>query len=164
MRHEGAGNRITALGALILFGVFALGILAVLLTGAEIYRDLTRRQEESHQETTAVQYLATRIRQSDRADGVAVQAFQGREALVFPEEIGGARYETRVYCHEGWLWELFSEAGADLSPEDGQKLCQAQCLEADLSQEGVVTLRVQTREGRWETMTLHLHSGEEAGP
>ncbi len=164
MRHEGAGNRITGLGALILFAAFALGILAVLLTGAEIYQGVTQRQEAGHQENTAVQYLATRLRQSDRMAGVAAEEAWGQEALVFSEEIGGTLYETRVYCYQGWLWELFAEAGAEFAPEDGQKLCQAQGLETDLSREGLVTLRVQTTEGRWETMTLYLHSGEEVGP
>ena len=163
MKHEGAGNRITGLGSLVLFAVFALCVLSVLLTGAKVYQSLTQSQEQSHAAHTAAQYIATRIRQGDQLAGVAVEDFQGRDALVFSDKVGGAVYETKIYCHEGWLWELFAQEGANLAPEDGQKLCQAQALEADPPAAGQVTVRLQTPDGQWQTLSFYLHSGEAVG-
>lgn len=75
--------------ALLLLLVFAVCVLSVLLTGADTYQTLTRRDQDSYDRRTAAQYLATRVRQADRADGVAVADFQGCDALELTETIDG---------------------------------------------------------------------------
>ena len=137
--------------ALLVFLLFALCLLLVLLTGAGVYRGLVRRGEERYAARTTVQYIATRVRQ---AGDVAVEEFGGCKALVFPETIDGERYLTRVYCHEGWLMELFSTGTAELSPEDGERVLEAEDLLVQL--EGNL-LTVRTGE---QTLYLHLREGE----
>ena len=51
--------------ALLLFGVFAVCLLMVLLTGADSYQGLTRRDRISDNRRVCAQYLATRVRQAD---------------------------------------------------------------------------------------------------
>lgn len=149
MEHK--TSRTTGLLALLVFLLFALCLLLVLLTGAGVYRGLVRRGEESYAARTTVQYIATRVRQ---AGDVAVEEFGGCKALVFPETIDGERYLTRVYCHEGWLMELFSTGTAELSPEDGERVLEAEDLLVQL--EGNL-LTVRTGE---QTLYLHLREGE----
>lgn len=110
-------TKFTGFLAFLVFFTFALCVLLVLLTGAGVYRKLVRRGEESFEGRTAVQYIATRVRQ---AEAVSVEDFQGAPALVLGETIGEERYVTRVYCYEGHLRELFSAETAALSPEDGE--------------------------------------------
>lgn len=148
---ENRSTKWTSLLALLVFVLFALCLLLVLLTGAGIYRNLVRRGEESFVRRTAVQYIATRVRQ---ARAVAVEDFGGGKALVFPETIDGETYLTRVYCHEGWLMELFSTVDADLSPEDGERLLEAEPVELD--REGNL-LTVKTG---GQKLYLHLREGE----
>lgn len=45
--------------ALLLLLVFAVCVLSVLLTGADTYQTLTRRDQDSYDRRTAAQYLAT---------------------------------------------------------------------------------------------------------
>ena len=149
MEHK--TSRTTGLLALLVFLLFALCLLLVLLTGAGVYRGLVRRGEERYAARTTVQYIATRVRQ---AGDVAVEEFGGCKALVFPETIDGERYLTRVYCHEGWLMELFSTGTAELSPEDGERVLEAEDLQVQL--EGNL-LTVRTGE---QTLYLHLREGE----
>lgn len=144
-------SRTTGLLALLVFLLFALCVLLVLLTGAGVYRGLVRRGEESFAQRTTVQYLATRVRQ---ARTVTVQDFHGCKALVIPETIDGDTYLTRVYCHDGWLWELFSTDTADLSPEDGERVLEAEDLQFHL--EGTL-LTVYAGE---QTLYLHLQGGD----
>ncbi|MEI3306105.1 MAG: DUF4860 domain-containing protein [Dysosmobacter sp.] len=91
----------------------------------DTYQTLTRGQDAADRRTAA-QYLATRVRQADRADGVAVAAFQGCDALELTETIDGTPYITRVYCYDGYMRELFSAAEAQMSPADGEKVLEAQ--------------------------------------
>lgn len=37
-----------------------------------------------------------------------------------------------MYCHDGWLMELFAAEDGDFSPEDGEKLLPAQGIALEL--------------------------------
>lgn len=146
-------NTGTSLLVLLVFVLFALCLLLVLLTGAGVYRELVRRGEEGFARRTAVQYIATRVRQTGT---VTVQDFGGCQALVFPEAGEEETYLTRVYRYEGWLMELYCAEGADLSPEDGEQLLETEPLRFSL-ENGLLTVS-----GGGQTLYLHLR--EEAGP
>ena len=60
MKKKTTQHHIDALAALLLFGVFAVCVLAVLLSGADAYQRLTRRDQNAFDRRTAAQYLATR--------------------------------------------------------------------------------------------------------
>ena len=158
-KHE----HMDSLVALLLFGVFAVCILSVLLTGADAYRRLTQRDQASYNYRTAVQYLATRIRQMDRAGSVSVRAFEGRDALVLTEEIDGARYETRVYDHDGYLCELFTAADSGAMPEDGEKILPVDTLRIYMEEplENQIRFLIRMLDGHEEELILFLRSGEE---
>ena len=149
--------------ALLLLCVFAACVLSVLLAGAGTYRKLTARDRASYDSRTATQYLATRIRQADRQGAVSVRTFEGRDALVLTEEIDGELYETCIYYCDGYLRELFTAAGADLAPEDGEKILPAGSFlaYADDPAEGQLRLRIQVANGDWEELTLLLRAGRE---
>ena len=114
--------------ALLLLGLFAVCILLVLLSGTEIYRDLTERSRTGYEERTAAQYLATRLRQGDAAHSVRVEDFGGTDALVLSQELEGILYETRVYCSGGYLRELFARAETPCEPEDGEAVVPMEAM------------------------------------
>ena len=146
-----------ALAALLRFGVFAACILSVLLTGAEAYRRLTRRDQAAYARRTAVQYIATRVRQADSLALVSVEEFQGVTALVLRED---GEYATRVYCHEGYLKELYASEEDLMVPGDGERIMAAEGLELSLDQ-GLLTVSVTGENGEESTLLLSLRSGEE---
>ena len=53
--------------------VFAVALLAVLLGGANVYDRLTARDSESYDSRTCVQYLTTKVRQSENAGACAAR-------------------------------------------------------------------------------------------
>lgn len=153
-------SKITSLIVLLVFCIFAMCILLVLLTGAEVYKRLVERDQMQFDNRTVARYVTTRLRQSDRAGAVRVEDFKGQSALVFSEEIGGSFYETRVYCYDGYIRELFTTAGADFDPEDGEKILEAAKLE--FCSEGTnVTVEITLRDGTEQELFLHLRSSEE---
>ena len=140
-------RKLTDLLALVVFAVFSLCVLAVLLAGASSYRALLSQGARLYEERTAVQYLATRVRQAPK---VAVEYFSGCPALVIREE----DYLTRIYCHEGFLRELYCSADADLSPEDGEAIVQAGSLSFAL-EERLLRVWIDDR-----ALVLYLPEGE----
>lgn len=122
---------ISNLAALLVFCVFAVTVLAVLLGGAGAYRRLTQRDQRGYDSRTCVQYLATKVRQASAPEAVILSSFGTGDALVLMEEIEGEAYCTRIYCHDGWLMELFAVAEGDFAPEDGEKILKAKSMELE---------------------------------
>lgn len=148
LRHQ-----IDGLLALLLFAVFAACILAVLLTGARAYRRLTQRDQAAYDSRTCVQYIATRIRQSDTENGMEIAPFGEVEALILREKSG---YITRVYWYDGYLMELYSSPEARLSPVDGTKLLAAEKVSFSL-ENGLLQAQI-TSGGQDSTLCLSLRS------
>lgn len=152
---------IDGLLTLLLFGVFAVSILSVLLTGADVYRRLTRRDQDSYNSRTCAQYMAVKARQASGAGAVTVAAFGGCDALVLSQEIEGEVYLTRVYCYDGWLRELFSAREDRFSPEDGEKVLQLQGLELKL-EDGLLSVVMTQTNGSEATLFLSPRGGKGA--
>ena len=131
-------TKTNSLLTLLVFTLFALSLLLVLLTGAKVYRQIVRDAEDSSDMRTKTQYLSTRVHQSQQ---VTLEPFGDGQALALREEIDGECYVTYIYCHEGWLRELFCAEGANLGPEDGEKVIRAEQLEMEM-QDDLLTARL----------------------
>ena len=142
---------------LLVFAVFMVSVLLVLLSGADTVQKLTRRDQRTYQHRTAVQYLTTRVRQSDISGAVAVTEKDGISTLVLTEEIEGCAYETRVYCYDGYLREMFCVKGAALPPTFGEQILPMEDLELDFDGK-TITATLSMTDGSQEYMTLHLRS------
>ena len=160
MREKQVKHHIDGLAALLLFGVFAVCVLAVLLSGADAYQRLTRRDQNAFDRRTAAQYLATRVRQADAAGGVAVEEFGGVRSLVLDAQ---SSYPTWLYCYDGQLMELYCYFEERPGPEDGQPLLELKGLDPELT-DGLLTLRLTQPGGETDTLLLALRSGEGAAP
>ena len=152
--------------ALLLLLVFAVCVLSVLLTGADTYQALTKRDQDSYDRRTAAQYLATRVRQAHQTGGVTAADFQGCDALELTDIIDGELYVTRIYCYDGYLRELFSAAEAPMTPADGEKVLEARALTVQwLDQDAggrLLTAQLTNTNGTTEQVVLAVRGGEEA--
>lgn len=165
MREKHNKSNLTALAPLLIFLIFTICILAVLLTGADIYKKISLRDQNSFQRRTTVQYLTTRIRQSD-AEGMVFAGDFNSEAfgdtgdtLFLKEEINGRIFFTRVYCHEGYLYELFSEAGLETSKQYGEKILKVNALNFTI-RGNLLYVEIIHADSETETLILQLHSKE----
>ena len=163
MKKQNRANSISALAALLIFCVFAVGIVSVLLGGANVYRRLTRRDQMTFDSRTCMQYVATKVRQAPAPDCVLLSKFGDGDALVVVQEYDGAEYWTRVYCHEGWLMELFTAAEGDFAPEDGERIMEAHSLTLTRRGDLLGVCIVDANDAATE-QTLFLRGGEGAVP
>ena len=138
MKHQ----KTNSLPGLLVFGLFALCLLLVLLTGAKVYRQTLADTEAASETRTKLQLLSTKVRQSPDAQP---GTFDGCPALILREDIDGECYVTYLYVHEGFLRELFCPEGAVLTAGDGEILLPAQVLAV-------------SRRGRLLTVTIDGHT------
>ena len=155
MKREKIQHHMDGLLLLLLFGVFAVCVLSVLLTGAKAYRRLTLRDQEAYSRRTCVQYIATRVRQGDLEGAVAVEPFGEGDALVMAKD----GYVTRVYWHDGWLMEMYAGEDVQLAPEDGEKIMELDGLAMSMDG-GLLTVEVDGGDAGTDTLRLSLRSGE----
>lgn len=159
MKQQGF-PKLTRLIVFLTFALFAVCVLLVLLSGADVYRRLTETGEARYARRTAVQYITTRVRQGQATE---VGSFGGNDALIFRETVNGKHYLTRVYCHEGSLRELFTPETGDFSPAEGEILLPVE--ELALSVEGnLLTARITLPGGDVQTVLLRLPETKEADP
>ena len=158
MRQKPIQHHIDALAALLLFGVFAVCVLAVLLTGADAYRRLTQRDQIASDRRACVQYVATRVRQADSEGGVTVEHADGMDLLVLG---AGEEYVTYVYCYEGWLMELYIWSGEPMVPSDGWQLMEMEDMKLSL-EDGLLSVDITTPQGEADNLLLALRGGEGA--
>lgn len=160
MKERRNANTLTSLAALGLLGVFAVCLLSAVLGGAGIYARLSRRDAEAIRRRTAVRCLSARVQSAGSAENVSVAAFGDGDALFITENAGGETYLTRLYCHDGWLMELYTARSGDFSPEDGEQLVQAESLKLR-SEEGLLQMEV-TSGGETAHLTLSLRQERRA--
>lgn len=160
MKQRLKRQSITVLAALLMLGVFAVGILSVLFSGAGAYRRLTQRDRLTSDSRTCAQYVATKVRQAGVSEKVRVESFGGVDSLIVVQIYDGVEYYDRIYCHDGWLKELFTAAQGEFAPEDGEKILPAQQMKLDVI-EGVI--RVELTDGNGTTVEFFLtpRGGEE---
>lgn len=155
---------------LLVFGVLAAAVLLVLLLGANRYQVLADRDEESYDRRIAVQYVASKVRESDASGRVFLGSFSDPDdpfadavsTLYLTQEVDGTEYDTRVYYYDGAVRELFAAADGEFAPEDGNEVLPADGL--TFSQSGrLLTVTSTDPDGEVTTLRLFLRSGEGAG-
>ena len=172
MRSQKTKIRTSTIAPLLLFVVFTTCILFVLLTGADTYKKLSQRDRDSFQHRTVAQYLTTRIRQNDSLNMIQVSNFSEGEnhsvagtmsqgdTLILREEIAGRTYYTRIYCHDGYLRELFSPAGVEFSLSAGDQILEVNSLHFTLDQD-LLSIQIAYTDNSTQTLFLHIRSTEE---
>ena len=154
---------------LLIFTIFAACILIVLLFGANIYQTFTERDRTGYDHRTIAQYITTRVRQSDGDTLPFVGDFDetdGKEAgntFFIREKLGDITCLTRLYCHDGYLYELFAPDGMDFEPADGEQVLPLNALTFRMDGDLLFT-EIEYPDGSCETLILHLRSKKEVLP
>lgn len=142
---------------LLVFALFMVSALLVLLTGADVVQGITERDQASYEQRTAVQYLATRVRQADEVGAISVCATEIGDRLVLSETIDGLPYETMIYCYDGYLRELFCVSGNAFDAAFGEKILPAECFRVT-DQGQYLEMEISFADGATRSMILQLRS------
>jgi hypothetical protein len=143
--------------ALVLFCIFAACVLLTTLTGAATYKKTIQSQQQRFEQNTSLHYIVSKIRSNDNLNAVSLEPFAGETALVLKEVYNGTTYLTRIYYHDGWICELFSEEGLDVG-ESGISVLPADGLSFAL-EDGLLTVCLMNQDGTVSKTAVLLRSG-----
>lgn len=140
--RKAKGYKADTVFVLVSFGVFAVSMLTVLLFGATIYKNIVSKSQDGYDDRMCLSYIWTRVKNNDTAGGVYVEEFCGLPALCLEEEFDDTAYRTTIYLYDGWIRELFSETGLEFSPEDGIPVIEADALDFEQMEDGLIRAEV----------------------
>lgn len=146
----------------VLLGLFAVLSAFMVLLSAQLYRSVVDQTELSSAHRILTSYVANAVRGSDCADTVYTDKRGGIDVLVFDRFVEGEEYETLIYCHEGSLCELFTEASQEFDPGYGEEICGAQAFEARIDG-GLLEIALTDSAGSNVTIDIALRCSQEAG-
>lgn len=165
MKKSGQKHSIENAFVLVLFAIFAVTIVAVLALGANRYKSLVERDNESYNKRIITSYVSAQIRNNDMEDAVQIGGFSSPEeedevnTLHLFDEIEGMSYDLRIYYYKGKIYELFSSAESEMSPEDGTPVMDAQGLTFE-RQGNIIHMISKDAEGREYEATVGLRCGK----
>lgn len=135
-------TRVDTIFVLIIFCVFAASVLMVLMLGGSVYKNVTEMARDGYDERTCLAYVWSKVKNSDESGMVYVGDFQGISVLCLEENYNGATYQTMIYLYDGWVRELYSEAGLEFYPEDGVAVIQADSMDFEQFDRGLIKVEV----------------------
>lgn len=149
-------GKTNVLFTMVLFLVFILCALFTVLIGSRIYENINARSSSNFTGSTAVSYIANKVRQGDRKDRVQLRQVGDTQVLSLGQEIDGVSYETWIYYQDGGIRELFASSDSGLGLEDGLLVLECQGLELSL-EDRMLTIKTLGEGGG--TLNLYLRSG-----
>ncbi|MDO5445755.1 MAG: DUF4860 domain-containing protein [Eubacteriales bacterium] len=160
MKKTSDKNYIGGLTTLVIFAVFAACVVMVLVTGADIYKRVTDRDNEACSERIISQYISTRVREAESPDAVSVEEIDGKSVLRLRERINGRDYFFSIYLgSDGYIRELYAPADSKFYPDSGEKLIKADSLSFDL-EDGILTAKLAVPGCEAETVKLSIRGRE----
>lgn len=157
MRSKGAVNTLFILGLLL---VFVISAFILVLIGADTYKKIAGDMESNFERRTPLSYIATKIREADQKDQVAIEQKEGTDVLVLEQTLEGIAYETWIYEYQGNLYEVFIEKGTSLALADGMRMIEMQGLKMERLENNLLRFESMDKAGKTLELVINLRSGK----
>lgn len=154
---------ISSVAPVVLFAFFAICVMTVLLLGTKLYQTQIQRDMIGYNQRTVSQYISTRIHQSDKYDSYFVADFNDKipqsegNAFFFTETINGAQYYTCIYCHDGYLYELFASMEDPLDVDAGERILQVKSV-TFINDEKNITINIVHTNESTQTLVINIRT------
>ena len=140
----------------LLLGLFAVFSTVLVLLGARAYRSISARSSVNDNSRMASSYLRSMLRADDALDAVSLETEEGVETIAMRRTYDGEEYITRIYVYDGMLRELFTDAGMEFEPENGEPVCSADALTAEML-DGILKVGIQNGD-TWTQVNIALRA------
>jgi len=122
--------------------VFIVSAFSALALGVGTYRNINMLSTHGLEDRVLFSYIWTKVKMGDEAAMVYVGDFHGLTALFIDEEESGVLNRTAIYHYDGWVYELFFEAGYHHLPRDGVPVVRNDSFLAEGLDNGLIKISV----------------------
>ncbi|MDD2494825.1 MAG: DUF4860 domain-containing protein [Tissierellia bacterium] len=131
MKKENNANHflIPYIFILLLFLTIAIISFMMILAGKNIYKNINEDREINYCLRVSLSYVANKIRQGDKNEGIEIKNINGNNALIIKETYNDINYETWIYHYDGCLYEIFIDEGSEFEMIDGNEIIKVEGFE-----------------------------------
>lgn len=140
----------------LLLGIFAVFSTLMVVFGVKAYRSAAERSGVNSRSRIASSYLRSMLRGDDAEGALRLETVDGVETVTLLNSYDGEEYVTRLYVYDGYLREWFTEASEPFEPENGEPVCEADAMSAEL-EGNLLTVSIET-DGTWSTACCALRA------
>ncbi len=155
------GHMISGAFVFLLLGIFVVFSTWMVLLSAQFYRVTVEQTSTHNTQRVLGSYLMNVVRGNDAADAVRVEQTGETEVLCFEYDLDGLLCSTRIYCWDGYIRELFSEATQKFEPSYGEKICAAQGFVPSVNEDGLLEMRIVDTAGGEQVLHAALRCAED---
>ena len=149
-------HSISGVFVFLLLGIFAVFSTVMVLLGARAYKSTSERTTTHNDVRIASAYLRSMVRSGDQDGAVLVEDIDGVRSVTLVNVYDEDTYYTRLYAYGGTLRELFTEAELGFSPENGEPVCAADTMNAEI-RDGILNVQIGSGE-EWTEVDIALRS------
>ncbi len=121
---------------LIMFLTFTLSTVYVTIYCVDVYKKITEKSQENYDLRTGLLYISNKIKS---VDNVYINEIKNIDMIIIPETIDGVSYETRIYCYNGKLMEIFTEKDNDVPLSSGMYITDMNSMTIE-EEDGLITV------------------------
>lgn len=155
-KKTGPSHTISGVFVFLLLGIFAVFSTVMVLLGARAYKATSERTTNHNDVRIASAYMRSMVRSGDQADSILIEDIAGVRAVTLINHYGGNLYYTRLYTYGGMLRELFTDAEIEFEPENGEPVCAADSMDAQLN-DGILNIKIHNGD-EWNQVDIALRS------
>ena len=141
MKKSQSTHAISGVFVFLLLGIFAVFATVMVLLGARAYKGAADRLAEHNAERVAAAYVRSMARANDKTGVLHVEEVDGLTTVTVETAYDLDVYLTRVYVYDGMLREWFSDAEMEFMPQNGESVCAADAMHAELK-DGLVIVKL----------------------
>lgn len=153
-----AGKSISSFFCTALFLLFVFCMMFVMITGANAYRNIVDRGEQSFYGRTGVSYIANKVRQFDMKDTVSIKNMNGRQILELRQALGDKSYHTLIYWMDGEIKELYKAVDDELPLDAGIGVVKAEGVEFRMVKDDLMEILVEGSDNI-QSLFVYIRSG-----
>ena len=140
---------------MVLFLIFTFSAVSVLLMAVNSYRSVVYANEENANTRTAVAYVREQIRANDSSGNIDIADFDGTKAIKITKEDGIILY---MYNYDGYLMEMETKEGADVTPDFGNKIIEIRDMDFDWINNQLIEVDVVDASNNQEVVKIGIKS------
>lgn len=160
MKSLNKSHIIQSILVLVMFVFFVTSIVMVLISGANAYNGIVKKQAGRYEERTCLTYISSKIRHYDEKDAISINNIMGTNALCLKDKNNKEGYITYIYYHKGYLKELFTnENNKGVTLNSGQKIIKIKDLSFEKKANNLIKLKCTNENGESSSIYVNVKSG-----
>ena len=147
---------IQILCSLSLFLLFSICSLLLISISASNYKGLLGDNDDNFNANTSLRYISTKLHSYDTKNGINIKTVSGVKCLSLTQTSDNEIYNTLIYYHNGYLYELYASNEFNFQPGNGEKLMKVNNFSFEIVNNNAIALHADNAKNEEISSVVYL--------